>query len=263
MEKNFWNLLKQEEATTFGGVPYVYEMLKRLRFFRMDLPSLKYLTQAGGKLPKELALEFAEECHKKGMKFIVMYGQAEATARMSYLPDDKSVEKAGSIGIAIPGGNFSLVDIDGNEITEPDTVGELVYAGDNVTLGYAESDSDLSLLDENNGRLMTGDMAERDSEGFYYIVGRKKRFLKLFGNRINLQEVEKAFRDAGYDCVCGGVDDLLKIYLTNHGKAEEARAFISQKTGLNMAGFKAIEVDEIPRNEAGKVLYAKLEELYG
>jgi acyl-coenzyme A synthetase/AMP-(fatty) acid ligase len=181
---------------------------------------------------------------------------------MSYLPDDKSVEKAGSIGIAIPGGTFSLIDIDGKEITEPNTMGELVYIGDNVTLGYAESDRDLSLLDENNGRLITGDMAEYDSEGYYYIVGRKKRFLKLFGNRVNLQEIEKTLCDAGYDCVCGGADDLLKIYLTNHGKAEEARAFISQKTGLNMVGFKAIEVREIPRNEAGKVLYSKLEELY-
>ena len=263
MDKKFWYLLKTQKATTFSGVPYIYEILKKLRFARMDIPNIRYLTQAGGKLSKELSVEFADICTQKGIEFIVMYGQTEATARMSYLPWEYAQAKAGSIGIAIPGGQFSLIDIDGNVIKDSGVMGELVYGGDNVTLGYAQNWKDLSKGDENGGVLHTGDMAERDSEGFYYIVGRKKRFLKLFGNRVNLDEVEGLLKSAGFDCVCAGVDDRLKIYISDENKKEEARTFISRKTGLNLAGFISIPIKEIPRNEAGKVLYSKLEELYG
>jgi len=262
MDKKFWNLLKDEKATTFGGVPYTYEMLKKLRFSRMDLPSLRYLTQAGGKLSKELSKEFSEICEKKGIKFIVMYGQVEATARMSYLPHEFAIEKAGSIGIAIPGGEFKLIDDNEVEIIEDSVPGELVYYGDNVTLGYAVDYHDLSKGDENNGVLHTGDIAMKQ-DGFYYITGRKKRFLKIFGNRVNLEEVEGILKSSGYDCACGGIDDLLKIYITDESKLEEVRNFISAKMVLNPVAFKSIKIDKIPRNESGKVLYSKLEELYG
>ena len=194
IDKAFWVLLKTKEATTFGGVPYVYEMLKKLRFPRMDLPNLKILTQAGGKLSRELSEEFATICEQKGIRFLVMYGQAEAAPRMSYLPSEYAISKAGSIGIAIPGGEFWLVDDNGNVIPDSDTVGELIYKGDNVTMGYAASCEDLCKGDENGGVLKTGDMAKQDADGFYYIVGRKKRFLKLFGNRVNLDEVEQLIK---------------------------------------------------------------------
>jgi len=172
MQKEFWQQFKEYDATSFGGVPYTYEMLFRLRFFRMDLPSLRYMTQAGGKLSPELHEQFAKWAIEKNKKFIVMYGQTEATARMSYLPAEKSLEKYGSMGIAIPGGKFSLIDVEGNEIREPETVGELVYVGENVTLGYAEKGEDLAKGDERFGKLVTGDMAKFDKDGFYYIVGR-------------------------------------------------------------------------------------------
>ena len=129
----------------------------------MDLPSLRYVTQAGGgRLSPELHEKFARWAADTGRRFIVMYGQTEATARMSYLPAEKALEKRGSIGIAIPGGRLSLVDEDGNEITESDTVGELVYHGDNVPPGYAECGGDLAKGDERHGRLETGDMARFD-----------------------------------------------------------------------------------------------------
>ena len=265
MEKEFWSLFRQEGATTFGGVPYIYEMLKRLRFGRMDLPTLKYITQAGGKLSKELALEFSHICQEKGFKLVVMYGQTEATARMAYLPWEFAFEKAGSIGIAIPGGELVLIDEKGTEITVPDVVGEMVYRGANVTLGYAHEASDLANEDQRGGVLETGDMAKRDADGFFYIVGRKKRFLKLFGNRVNLDEVESILNSSGFSCVCGGRDDLLKIYLVQGDADKEKLAveLVSAKTGLHRSAFTACSIDEIPRNEAGKVLYGKLEELYG
>ena len=260
MHKEFWALFKEQEATTFGGVPYTYEILKKLRFGRMQLPSLKYITQAGGKLVKEMAEEFNTICEEKGIRLIVMYGQTEATARMSYLPWEYAREKAGSIGIAIPGGRFSLIDVNGNEITNPDEVGEMVYFGENVTLGYAENRKDLNKPDENNGELHTGDMAKRDADGFLYVVGRLKRFLKLFGNRVNLDEVETLLKAEGIEAVCAGKDDRMIIHITNPEQEKEVMDFIVNHTGITRSGFLIRHITEIPRSESGKILYSALKD---
>lgn len=264
MDRSFWTFLKKENATTFGGVPYTYEILKKLRFLKMDLPSLKYITQAGGKLTPELHKEFAEYALNNNKQFIVMYGQCEATARMAYLPADKSLEKYGSMGVAIPDGKLELIDINGNVINESDVVGELVYYGPNVTLGYAECEADLSKDDERKGRLETGDMAKRDAEGYYYIVGRKKRFLKIYGNRVNLDETERMLKTyLQLELACSGVDDHLVVYVTSSDEEiqNKAKHFLSEKTGLNSAAFSVKSVEEIPKNESGKTLYRKLEEM--
>lgn len=259
MEKVFWEHLKKHDATTFGGVPYAYEMLKKLRFLKMEVPSLKSLTQAGGKLSTQLSSEFATICEKKGIRFFVMYGQTEATARMSYLPSEYAALKAGSIGSPIPGGEFWLEDENSNVVADSDTVGELIYKGDNVTLGYAASCKDLCNGDENFGVLKTGDMAKRDADGFYYIVGRKKRFLKLFGNRVNLDEVEQLINGMGYNCVCSGADDHLRIYTTDTENHKTIKSYVSKLTGIHLSAFEVIYIENIPRNEAGKVLYSALD----
>ena len=152
------------------------------------------MPQAGGKILSDLHQKFTEFAQREGKNFVVMYGQCEATARMSYLPSERARDKVGSMGIVIPGGKFSLIDVEGKEILEPETMGELVYEGENVTLGYAECADDLAKGDERYGRQETGDMAKRDGDGFYYIVGRKKRFLKIFGNRVNLDETERMIK---------------------------------------------------------------------
>ena len=262
MQKEFWDFFKEQQATSIAGVPYTYEMLKRLRFFRMELPSLKTLTQAGGKLSPELHREFAEYAIENGKRFVVMYGQTEATARMSYLPWQKTLEKCGSMGIAIPGGRFDLIDEDGNIITSPEVTGELVYTGQNVTPGYAECGDDLIKGDERHGVLVTGDLAKRDADGYFYIVGRKKRFLKIFGNRVNLDETERLIKAAFPDteCACIGKDDKMTICITSQEKHTEIRNYLSQKTGLNHVAFQVKTVQQIPKNDAGKTLYAKLEE---
>jgi len=258
MDKAFWALLKTNEATTFGGVPYVYEMLKKLRFSRMELPSLKTLTQAGGKMSPELVGEFAAVCGQKGARFFVMYGQTEATARMSYLPSEQAISRAGSIGIAIPGGEFWLEDESGSVIAESDTAGELVYKGGNVALGYAAGRKDLCKGDENGGVLRTGDMAKRDAGGFYYIVGRKKRFLKLFGNRVNLDEIEQLIKSAGYGCACAGEDDHLRIYTSEKENQAAIKSLAAARTGIHPSAFEVICLESLPFNEAGKVLYSAL-----
>ena len=264
MQKGFWGLFKDAGATSFGGVPYTYEILDKLRFARMSLPSLRYMTQAGGKLSKELHRKFAEYAEQSGVRFVVMYGQCEATARMGYLPPEKALEKCGAMGIAIPGGEFRLVDDNGNTIDTPYTPGELVYSGENVTLGYAQSGEDLILGDERNGVLFTGDVAQRDEDGYYYIVGRKKRFLKIYGNRVNLDEVERMIKEQfpQIDMVCSGVDDHMFLFLTDETKQDEVKSFISMKTGLNPAAFRTVVIDGIPRNDSGKILYKELEKYY-
>lgn len=264
MQKEFWKFFKSAEATSFGGVPYTYEMLERLRFFRMELPSLRYMTQAGGKLTPELHKKFAEYAEQKDVKFIVMYGQCEATARMGYLPAEKSLEKYGSMGIAIPGGKFKLIDVNGNDITEPHVTGELVYYGSNVTLGYAECGQDLIKGDERFGELCTGDMAQFDEDGYYYIVGRKKRFLKIYGNRVNLDEVDRMIKTKfdNIDVASAGIDDHMYIFVTEERYANDVVKFVVEKTGLNPAAFQSIVIDSIPKNDAGKTLYKELTKYY-
>ena len=260
MQREFWDFFAAQGATSFGGVPYTYEMLDKLMFFRRKLPSLRTMTQAGGKILPALHRKFAEYAQREGKNFVVMYGQCEATARMSYLPPERALDKIGSMGVAIPGGRFSLIDVDGKEIVEPEVTGELVYEGANVTLGYAECAGDLSKGDERHGRLVTGDMAKRDADGFYYVVGRKKRFLKIFGNRVNLDETERLIKDhfPDMDCACGGVDDKMKIFVTEDGREREIQDFVAEKTHLNFTAFDVVPINSIPKNVSGKTLYSEL-----
>ena len=260
MMKSFWDFAKNEGATSLAGVPYTYEMLKHIGLFDLDFPSLRYMTQAGGKLLPSLHKEFAMWAREHNKRFIVMYGQTEATARMSYLPSKDSVDKYGSIGIAIPGGKLSLIDENGEEIYGNEIVGELQFEGENVTLGYAENVKDLEKGDERHGVLMTGDMAKRDEDGYYYVVGRKKRFLKIFGNRINLDEVERILKEHYPDteAAVSGIDDEMHIYVTGNILDKEVKSFISKKIRLSEMGFLIKHVDEIPKNASGKILYGKL-----
>lgn len=264
MQKDFWKFMKEAGATSFGGVPYTYEMLEKLHFFGMNLPTLRYMTQAGGKLPPELHRRFAEYAENTGRKFIVMYGQCEATARMGYLPAAESLRKYGSMGIAIPGGRFTLIDAEDKIIEEADVTGELVYEGSNVTLGYAECGQDLIKGDERHGILRTGDMAKRDEEGYYYIVGRKKRFLKIYGNRVNLDEIDTMLKQRfnPLECASSGVDDHVYIFITDASKAEPVKYYIAGKTGLNHAAFQVVVIDSIPKNDAGKIQYRLLEKYF-
>jgi len=258
MEKKFWVFLKEQKGSSFSGVPYTFEILKKLRFFKMNLPHLKTLTQAGGKLNHNLNKEFSQYCKKNEKQFYVMYGQTEATARMSYLPPDYTLSKLGSMGVAIPGGEFRLIDEEGSYIDDVEIMGELVYRGRNVSMGYAESGSDLQKGDENKGVLFTGDLAKRDGDNFYYIVGRKKRFIKLYGNRINLDETEQILKNIVQDCACIGEDDNMIVFITEINRTHEVREYISNLTKINQSAFSVQYISEIPKNPSGKTIYSKL-----
>jgi len=254
-DSEFWQFAREQHATSLSGVPYTWQMLKQLRFMRMQTPDLRTLTQAGGKLSPELAKEYIDWAAANGKRFYVMYGQTEATARMSYLPWDVAAEKPGSIGVAIPNGRFELRDMDGIAISEPDKQGELVYYGPNVSMGYAQKSEDLLLGDCNNGCLHTGDIAMLDSDGDYYIVGRMKRFLKIFGLRIGLDEVERLILSHfDTDCYCCGTDEKLHVKVTNPDVAGQIPLFLEQQIHLFRQYIQISVVEKILRNEVGKVI---------
>lgn len=256
----FWKFLKEEAATSFTGVPYSFQILNLMRFFRMDLPALELLTQGGGKMERGLNLKFAEYCRDNGKRWIATYGQSECSARMAWLPAKWAIEKVGSIGIAVPNGELSLIDTDGNAITTPHTEGEMCYRGKNVTLGYARSLEDLTLGDERNGFIRTGDLAYFDEDGCYYIVGRMGRFLKLFGMRVGLDECEQIIAsDCQTESACVGTDEKMIVYITDAAKTQAVKDALVEKTHIVATSFEIRIITEIPKNEAGKKLYSKLE----
>lgn len=259
VERDFWKFANENRFTSFSGVPYTFEIMKFMKLWKQPMPTLRTLTQAGGKLSNELLQFFVEKFQPQGVNFYLMYGQTEATARMSYLEPEFSISKLGSIGKGIPGGTFSLMDDDGQVIEDSDKVGELVYTGANVSLGYAECAEDLMKGDENDGVLHTGDLAYRDEDGFYFIAGRKKRFLKLFGNRVSLDYVETLLKPMLSECVCVGNDSKLIVYTTKRDFDENAIIdYIVERTKILRTVFSVRHIDEIPRSETGKIQYKNL-----
>lgn len=255
----FWKFIKEEQATSFTGVPYSFQILNLMRFFRMDLPHLELLTQGGGKMERGLNLQFAQYCRDNGKRWIATYGQSECTARMAWLPAKWAIEKAGSIGIAVPNGELSLIDSEGNAITTPHTEGEMCYRGKNVTMGYATCAEDMLKGDERHGYIRTGDLAYFDEDGCYYIVGRMGRFLKLFGMRVGLDECEQIIAsDCQTESACVGTDEKMIVYITDESKTQAVKDALVEKTHIVATSFEIRVIPEIPKNEAGKKLYAKL-----
>lgn len=255
----FWRFMKEENATSFTGVPYSFQILDMMRFYRMDLPHLTLLTQGGGKMPTALNEKFVSYCEQHDKQWIATYGQSECTARMAYLPAKWAREKMGSIGIAVPNGELSLIDTEGNPITQPGIEGEMCYRGKNVTMGYATSAEDLLKGDERNGFIRTGDLAKFDEDGCYYILGRMGRFLKIFGMRVGLDECEQMVRSAhNIECACTGTDEHMLVYITQANKQEQVKQTLIEKTHITANSFVIRVISEIPKNEAGKTLYSKL-----
>ena len=255
-DKAFLQFITGQKATSFTGVPYSYEILYKLHFFRMNLPELKTITQGGGKLNSKLFQEYAEFSASTGKKFIATYGQTEGTARMAYLPANMALQKNGSIGQAIPQGELFLVDEKHNLIHDAYVSGEMVFKGENVTLGYALTGEDLIKGDENHGILYTGDIAYRDNDGYYFIVGRMKRFVKIYSFRISLDEIEYLVKsEFNIDCYCTGNDTLLQIFITDNTRQKEIKDFLVKKTQLFHKVFEINKVDKIERTASGKISY--------
>ena len=191
-----------------------------------------------------------------------MYGQSEATAAISYLPADKALEKPGSAGIVVKDGKIELADAEGNIVNEPHVPGEVIYYGKNVTLGYAVRGEDLIKGDELNGRLKTGDLAERDEDGFLYITGRLSRFIKISGHRISLDEIdERVLDDIHIRCVSSGSDDHLIIFVLSDEDKDAVQDYLIKNMSIVRPCLRIVKIDTFPENEGGKILYGVLSEM--
>jgi acyl-CoA synthetase (AMP-forming)/AMP-acid ligase II len=248
LQRDFWTAVNEHGVTTLAAVPYQYEMLRRLRFDPAKYPTLRTLTQAGGRLRTELVTDFAERMATVGGRLFVMYGQTEATARMAVLPSDRIADKLGSVGLPVPGGSFSIVD------------GEVVYTGPNTMLGYAETAADLARGDDLGGVLHTGDLGHLDDDGFLFITGRLKRIGKVFGVRVNLDDVERTLAPHGAVAAVAG-DDKLHVFVegADAAAAQVIRKELATFLDTHFTGVDVRGVEALPLMATGKIDYRALE----
>jgi acyl-coenzyme A synthetase/AMP-(fatty) acid ligase len=262
-DKSFWQQIRDHQVTSFAGVPFSYEMLLKLRFGQIEMSSIKTLTQAGGRLGPIKMGQVQKICNEKGINFFPMYGQTEATARIAYLAPKDIETKLGSIGKAIPGGQLWLEGENGERIDTIGTIGELVYTGPNVSMGYAECPEDLALGDLNQGLLRTGDLARQDEDGYFFIEGRRNRFLKIFGIRVSLDAVEEITANKGLKCAAHGVDDRLVLFVVESPQIDlnAVKAEMADSLSVHHSAVQVRFLPELPRLHTGKVDYLCLSQM--
>jgi len=258
IQKEFWNEFRENNISSLSGVPYIYEIFIKLGLKNIYIPSLKMLTQAGGKLNQKSTEKIIDFCNNNDLKFISMYGQTEASPRMTYLNWRDCSKKIGSIGKAIPFTDIWLENNNGEKIKTSNEIGELIFRGKNVSMGYSNTILDLTKGDENKGILKTGDLAYFDNEGYFYIKGRKNRIIKIFGNRLNLDEIEERMKQNNLDVACKDINDKLFIFHEKKFLSENVLNKISEITSQNKIAFKCIAIDKLPRTTSGKIDYLKL-----
>lgn len=248
----FWALFRRHRGTTLAGVPYTFDLLDRIGFDTMDLPHLRYLTQAGGRMAPERVRRYAELGAARGWRLFVMYGATEATARMAYLPPELAADHPGCIGRPIPGGTFTIEPLDG--WPAGDAAGELVYRGANVMMGYAHEAADLARGHEVDA-LRTGDIARRRPDGLYEVIGRSSRFVKMYGLRIDLQRVEAALRERGVHALCTDLDDQLVVAATGSHQPTQLGLLAADSAGIPSSAVRAVVLAELPMLSTGKPDY--------
>ncbi len=258
-EPAFWAEFRTARGTSLAGVPYTFDLLDRVGFERIRLPHLRRVTQAGGRLAPERVARYAELGRRSGWELFVMYGQTEATARMAYLPPHLAAERPEAVGVPIPGGSFRLHPVD--DQGDPG-IGELVYSGPNVMLGYAESPADLA-LGRTVRELHTGDLARRAPDGLYEIVGRRGRFVKIVGLRIEPQRVEALLERHGVTAYCTGDGDALAVAAVGDKAADgdRLRRLVAGECGIPARAIRVRVLAELPRLAAGKPDYEAVRRL--
>lgn len=261
--------IQQDECTGIAGVPSTYQLLLRASSFEHTrLPLLRYMQQAGGRLPQpQLERVAAAQPHAQ---LFVMYGQTEATSRLSYLPPGLLTARRGSIGRGIPGVSLAVVDTDGH-ILPAGTVGEVFARGENITKGYWNDPAGTAAKFVDGG-LRTGDLARTDEDGFVYIVDRQDDFIKSWGFRVSSHEVEDAVVAvpgvAGAAAV-GRPDErageaIVVFYVAVPGSevtADQILAHCRSVLGGHLVPHEVHRIDELPLNQNGKTVKAALKTL--
>ena len=253
-----WDLVERHEVSTFAGVPHTFELLDRSGFEHRRLPHLRYVTQAGGRMAPAQVTRWADVGRRRGWDLFVMYGQTEATARMAYLPPDLARSHGHTIGRPIPGGSFTLRPL--TEGAQTSDVGELVYTGPGVMLGYATCRADLA-LGAVVGSLATGDVARRTDDGYFEVLGRRSRFAKLFGLRLDLDHVEAGLAAAGVTAWCVDVEDALVVVTDTRTDARRLQRETARRCGLPVSAVRVHLVARLPRLPSGKPDHAAVRAL--
>jgi acyl-CoA synthetase (AMP-forming)/AMP-acid ligase II len=255
-------------CTGFAGVPSHYHiLLRRSGLSRMNFPYLRYVQQAGGHLAPALVSELRRALPRT--QVYLMYGQTEATARLSYLPPKFLDTKPGSIGRGIPGVQLSVVDVRGEPVA-PGVIGEIVAEGENISSGYW-CDPQETAKYFRAGKLHTGDLAVVDEEGFIYIVERAKDFVKCGGYRLSCQKIEEILlecRELVEAAVIGVHDPVLGEAIQafvvprdswqTEAVIDRIRAFCGEHLPLQLRPRKIVAMAELPKNSSGKVMKAVL-----
>lgn len=249
-EPGFAEQIGAAGCTNLSGVPYTFELMEATGW-RDAAPPLRFMTVAGGRLPPELADRYRRHMERACGQLFVMYGQTEATARIAYVPPERLADNPDAIGIAIPGGEIALYDEAGRAIEQAGQVGELVYRGPNVMMGYADSAADLARGAEVEA-LRTGDLGERTADGLFRIVGRLSRFSKIGGLRIGHEAVEHALRQQGIAAAVSGDDRRLVAAFTSPHAVATVKAAMKAATGLAGFHLDAVAVGALPRLASGK-----------
>jgi acyl-CoA synthetase (AMP-forming)/AMP-acid ligase II len=256
---SFWSKIANVGGSHFPGVPFHYAALARLGASLVP-ESVNAFTQAGGALDPRIQAKIHDWATLRGGRFFVMYGQTEASPRMTTLQHADFSRKAGSVGVALAGGRLSIVDDEG-ALVPTDAIGTVVYEGPNVMLGYAMSRVDLDKGDEMNGRLETGDLGRVDAEGFLYLTGRTKRFAKIAGYRLGLDEIEQELFAV---CSVACFDLGEKIAVVHEQESETALKARVRELAANYkvpsSSFSLFKTAQIPRAASGKINYAQLKE---
>lgn len=252
-EPEFLQQLGGHKATSFAGVPYAFETLLRLKLKLEEFVHLRTLTQAGGKLEPHIVADYARRCQALGKRFIVMYGQTEAAPRISYLPAHFAERYPASIGKAIPGGKLFLVDDARQPILTSNKPGELAYSGPNVMMGYATSREQLA-SDETPEFLYTGDIAFKNEDDLFCIVGRTSRFVKMFGLRINLDQIQSDVKREYANVAVAGDDKRICIALSQEdaGSVKGLEKILAKRYHLPESCFVLRIYQEIPLLSSGK-----------
>jgi long-chain acyl-CoA synthetase len=254
-------------CTGFAGVPSHFQILLRSSSLRKkNFPQLRYVQQAGGCLPKPFLSDLRQALPRT--QIFVMYGQTEATARLSYLPPGRLDAKLGSIGKGIPGVRLRVLDERGEEV-RPGVVGEIVAEGRNVGQGYWRAPEE-SASTFRDGRLYTGDLATVDEDGFLYIVDRAKDFLKCRGERVSCLQLEEKLLECAdlLEAAVVGVPDgilgeAVKAFVVARDKerggvAESLLLFCKKRLPPHLLPKEVVVLPALPKNSAGKVLKASL-----
>jgi long-chain acyl-CoA synthetase len=244
------NDINKYNCTGFAGVPSHFQILLRKseKFKSTEFQSLRYVTQAGGKLHKVFIEEFLNAFPQ--IDFFVMYGQTEATARLSYLEPKELKSKLGSIGKGIPNVQLKVVNQKGEEV-QPGETGEIIAKGDNIMLGYYK-EPEMTEAVLKNGWLYTGDIGTVDNDGYIYLTARNKEFIKIAGKRVSPKEIEEVIVSFPQvvDCTVEAIQDDFA------GDAIKATVVIEKglKTGLTAEDIKAYCAGKLAMHKVPKYI---------